>query len=44
MALGSMKLEGSYMPFCGDWKSMLRALDGGREKMDGEGQRRRGWD
>lgn len=25
IALGSMKLEGSYMPpFCGDWKSMVR--------------------
>jgi hypothetical protein len=24
IALGSMKLEGSYMPFWGDWKSMLR--------------------
>ena len=31
MALGSMKLEGSYMPFCGDWKSMMRGHRGGRE-------------
>jgi hypothetical protein len=23
IALGSMKLEGSYIPFWGDWKSMM---------------------
>lgn len=30
MALGSMKLEGSYMPFWGDWKSMMRGYLEGR--------------
>lgn len=29
MALGSMKLEGSYMAFCGDWKSMAEGVRGG---------------
>lgn len=29
MALGSMKLEGSYIPFCGDWNSILRGCPEG---------------
>ena len=28
MALGSMKLEGSYMAFCDDWKSRARGHRG----------------
>lgn len=42
MALGSMKLEGSYMPFWDGWKSMARDHHGGggRGRSD-EGEERR---
>jgi hypothetical protein len=49
IALGSMKLAGSYMAFWGDWKSMMRgygervrstaATGGARQRDEGEGRR-----
>lgn len=38
MALGSMKLEPSYMPFCGDWKSIARVYpESSRSKVNRDG-------
>ena len=46
MALGSMKLEGSYIPFWGDWKSMMvrYCREWLRRAGRGNGQSRKGRD